>query len=90
MNSSFNHKFVFINTDGRCSDFIDGIIRQDESAAIIPPKYKEVLKEAYVLRHYVTSLDSKDYLIKDYYNDTKRPLSKLLVRPIVIVLAKSV
>ncbi len=65
-------------------------MRKDESAVILPPEYEQQLKTAHKLRYYKASLKTSDYIIKAYYRDTQRPLTKWLIKPIVVLLTKSV
>ena len=90
MKNIFNHKLALITFDGKCSSNINGIMRKDETAAVIFPKHELELKEACKLRYYLTTLETLEYAIKGYYRDTLRPLSRGLIKPIVIELSKSV
>ena len=88
MNNFFSHKLAFLDSDGRCTPFIEGRMRQDETAAIILPSYKNILVNACKVRYYKPATEPCDYLIKNYYRDADRPISKWLIRPIIVQLEK--
>ena len=88
MNNNFNHKLAFLNSEGKCSPQLMGIMRQDESAVIILPQHEKALIEACKVRYYKTATNQYDYIIKNYYQDFERPLGKRLIKPIVIQLEK--
>ena len=64
-------------------------MRYDQTAAILLPEYESYLNEAYKLRYYKAAFDVHDFLIKDYFRDNQRPLTKWLVKPIVVILSQS-
>lgn len=88
MSNLFTHKLALLDSKDNCSLPINGIMRQDETAVLIHPDYKNFLADAYKIRFFKTSSEPCDYLIKNYYRDKNRPLSKKLIRPIVILLDK--
>ena len=90
MENTFKDEIAFVSNSNKCSPLIKAIVRKDESAAITLPKYKKEMMQAYKLRHYLKTDEIREYIIEDIYVDTERPLTKWLVKPIVIKLAKRV
>ena len=90
MKNMFKDKIAVLSNSNKCSPLIKAIMRKDESAAITLPKYKKEIGNAYKLRHYLKTDDIREYIIEDIYIDAERPLTKWLVKPIVIKLAKRV
>lgn len=87
MDSFFKHEFILITENNAWSPMIKGVMRKDESAAILLPKYESQLKFAHKLRFYKTVLEFCDYEIQDYYRDRQRSISKWLIKPIVVRLS---
>ncbi len=90
MDNIFKDEIVVLSNSDKCSPLIKAIVRKDESAAITLPKHKKDIGNAYKLRHYLKTDDIREYIIEDIYIDAERPLSKSLIKPIVIKLAKRV
>ena len=62
-------------------------MRKDNSAAILLPEYESYLKCACKLRFHKASLEIHDFMIEEYYRDNQRPLTKWLIKPIVVHLS---
>ncbi len=88
MDIAFKHAFSFVSQDGLCSPIVKGLMRKDESAAIIPSSEESVLQDVYKLRYYRAKSEIREYTISGYHLDTQRPVSKWLIKPIVIDLKK--
>ena len=89
MHNIFKHDLVFLTNTGVCSPTILGLIRKDETAAIIAAEYENELQDACMLRYYRSDLDVRDYYVRRYYRDTQRALGNSLVKPMVIELWRS-
>ena len=89
MSILFTHKLALLDSNDNCLTSISGRMRQDETAVLIHPDYKNFLANACKIRYFKTNSESCDYLIKNYFLDMSRPLSKKLIRPIVIQLDKA-
>ncbi len=87
MHCHFNDEFVFVTRKGAASPTMQGIMRNDKSAAIVFGICVPYLEEAYTLRHYFGAGDLREYRIKSYHRDEHRPLTKWLIKPIVIQLS---
>ena len=80
------HNFAFIAKNGAYSPGIKGIMRKDESAAIVSHTYKPQVEQAFKLRYYKTAFEINDYVINHFYRDMHRPITKWLIKPIVLEL----
>ncbi len=90
MENTFKDEIAVLSNSNKCSPLIRAIVRKDESAAITLPKYIKEIGQAYKLRHYLKTDDIREYIIEDVYIDKERPLTKWLVKPIVIKLSNRV
>ena len=88
MDTPFKHELALLSYTGACSPLIHGLIRKDETAAIFSPHHARELKTAYKVRHFKSTYDVRDYVIKECYRDKKRPIGKWLIKPVVCKISK--
>jgi len=85
INKIFKHKLSFVNREGACSPYVNGIVRRDGSAAIILPTDENWLKDSLIVRYHKNPSETDEYVIKDYYQDRQRPIGSWLIKPLVVV-----
>ncbi|QMU61965.1 MAG: hypothetical protein GKR92_09755 [Gammaproteobacteria bacterium] len=85
INEKFKHKFALVDQNGECSPIVNGIMREDETGALLLPENESLLKESQILRFFSTTHETRDYLIKKRFHDCKRPIGNWLIKPFVVL-----
>ena len=89
MDTLFKDEIVLMTRSGACSPRLNGLMRRDETAVVLPPQAKQQLVKAHKLRHYKNALDVREYTIEKCYRDMRRPIGKWLIKPIVCELSNT-
>lgn len=85
INDKFKHKFALVDQYGKCTPMMNGIMRKDETGAILLPENEKQLKEAHMLRFFSSTHETRDYLIKKKFRDCQRPIGNWLIKPLVVL-----
>ena len=87
----FKHNIVLIPSCGGNKILVKGIVRKDESAVVLQPELSTLyeIENNWKIRYYFCSNNYKEYYVRDHYQDMNRPLTKELIKPIVVTISKA-
>ena len=89
MESVFKDDLELIPPNTKNTIKLKGVIRRDGSAAILPPEPIVEFDNNWKIRHHYSVNKYREYSINAFFHDTNRPLTRKLIKPVVVKLLQT-